>query len=38
MRRDVTEVKRGPEAFAKALLPPIITNAIVARRERRRTQ
>jgi Rps23 Pro-64 3,4-dihydroxylase Tpa1-like proline 4-hydroxylase len=38
MRRDVTEVKRGPEAVVKAWLPPIVTNAIVARRERRRTQ
>jgi Rps23 Pro-64 3,4-dihydroxylase Tpa1-like proline 4-hydroxylase len=38
MRRDVAEVRRGPEAFAKALLPPIVTNAIVALRERRRTQ
>ncbi len=36
MRRDVAEVKRGPEAFVKSLLPPIVTNAIVDLRERRR--
>jgi Rps23 Pro-64 3,4-dihydroxylase Tpa1-like proline 4-hydroxylase len=38
MRRDVTELKRRPEAIAKALLPPIVTDKIVALRERRKRQ
>lgn len=38
MRRDVAEVKRGPEAVVKALLPPIVTNAIVSRKERRKNR
>jgi Rps23 Pro-64 3,4-dihydroxylase Tpa1-like proline 4-hydroxylase len=38
MRRDVTEMKRGPEAVVKALLPPIVTNAIASRRERRKSR
>jgi hypothetical protein len=36
MRRDVTELKSRPEAIAKALLPPIVTDKIVALRERRK--
>lgn len=36
MRRDVAELRRGPEAVVKALLPPIVTNAIAALRERRK--
>lgn len=38
MRRDVAEMKRGPEAVVKALLPPIVTNAIVSRKERRKNR
>lgn len=38
MQRDVGEMRRRPEAIAKALLPPILTNAIVSRRKRRKDQ
>jgi hypothetical protein len=36
MQRDVAEMKRKPEAVAKALLPPIVTDAIASRRKRRK--
>jgi hypothetical protein len=38
MQRDVTDMRRRPEAIAKALLPPIVTNAIVSLRKRRKDQ
>ena len=34
MQRDVGEMRRKPEAVVKALLPPIVTDAIVSRRKR----
>jgi Rps23 Pro-64 3,4-dihydroxylase Tpa1-like proline 4-hydroxylase len=36
MQRDVGEMRRRPEAVAKALLPPIVTDAIASRRKRRK--
>jgi hypothetical protein len=36
MQRDVGEMRRKPEAVVKALLPPIVTDAIASRRKRRK--
>lgn len=36
MQRDISEMRKGPETILKALLPPIVTNAIVSWRARRK--